>query len=366
MDAVEKALRKARDDHGIDLRKKAHVQEIGIGFKEVGGKVTDDVCLRVYVSQKVPASQLDPKDLVPTKIDGLPTDVNPKPQIQLISAVSTPYTISGVQPVPCGAQIAIAEAAGLRQFIGTATCYVRKDAGGGKEVDADYVLSCAHVLTPKLKDKSANPISMGGGNGIPVRQPAAWDVKEISGPGGRPGMAFLGDNPKVVLGGKVDAGTARMWDGIKGNMYVWKLGYLDKTPSGTGQATSSDANVAKYGRTTGKTYGKVIDFSYGDGIAYATGNVRLDDQYLVKGTAGAFCDEGDSGSPLVIPVAGSQATLVGMLIAKTADGGALRAGSRTCSRHLASLACAVRVRRNRLQGASARSARRIDALWQCD
>lgn len=310
MDPEEKTLRQARDASSGQLKKLANVDKIGIGFKEVGGKLTNEPCLRVYVSKKVPASQLDPKDIVPRQIAGAATDVNPTPQERLASdsPVTTPYTIQE-RPVPCGAQIAISGPAGVRQWVGTAGCFVRKSG-----IDADYLLSCAHVLNPKYKDAGADPLT--DSNGIYVHQPAAWDTAD-----GR-GIAFTGSNPRLALGDKVDAGTARMWDGIKPSNYVWKLGQLDATPSGIGQATWSEANVAKYGRSTGRTHGRVIDFSYTTSPAYAKGTIPLAEQYYVHGESGAFCAEGDSGAPLVIPYPNGHAKIIGIIVAMDQYGNA--------------------------------------------
>jgi hypothetical protein len=48
---------------------------VGVGFKEQGGQKTNDVAVVVMVSQKLPPGQLDPADLIPPSIDGVPVDV---------------------------------------------------------------------------------------------------------------------------------------------------------------------------------------------------------------------------------------------------------------------------------------------------
>jgi len=52
-----------------------NVVQLGVALKETGGELTDQVVIRVSVTEKVPASRLSPDQLVPAEIDGLRTDV---------------------------------------------------------------------------------------------------------------------------------------------------------------------------------------------------------------------------------------------------------------------------------------------------
>lgn len=52
-----------------------NVTGVGVGYKMVRGQRTDEVCIRVYVSQKVPKSKLQPAEILPEKLEGLPVDV---------------------------------------------------------------------------------------------------------------------------------------------------------------------------------------------------------------------------------------------------------------------------------------------------
>ncbi len=58
-----------------DILKKANVVGVGVGFKEVGGKKTDELALKVLVREKAPISALSSKDLIPKEMDGIRTDV---------------------------------------------------------------------------------------------------------------------------------------------------------------------------------------------------------------------------------------------------------------------------------------------------
>jgi hypothetical protein len=57
------------------LLEKKNVIGVGIGKKIVGGKQTDQECITVMVSQKVPLQALSQEDLVPREIEGVVTDV---------------------------------------------------------------------------------------------------------------------------------------------------------------------------------------------------------------------------------------------------------------------------------------------------
>lgn len=52
-----------------------NVVQVGVALKETAGELTDQIVIRVSVTEKVPASGLSPDQLVPTEINGLRTDV---------------------------------------------------------------------------------------------------------------------------------------------------------------------------------------------------------------------------------------------------------------------------------------------------
>jgi hypothetical protein len=57
------------------LMKLKNVKAIGIAFKQSGGQLLDRLCIKVYVSQKIPKDQLPHDQIIPTKLDGCETDV---------------------------------------------------------------------------------------------------------------------------------------------------------------------------------------------------------------------------------------------------------------------------------------------------
>ena len=72
---VQKTLEQVKKDHASDLLKKPGVVGLGIGEKEVKGKSTSKLCLKVYVKKKLPKKELSPDQIIPNKIEGYETDV---------------------------------------------------------------------------------------------------------------------------------------------------------------------------------------------------------------------------------------------------------------------------------------------------
>lgn len=61
--------------HEDALMRKANVMAVGVGYRTRGGARTDEVGIIVSVKRKVPAAQLQPGDVLPRQLDGVPVDV---------------------------------------------------------------------------------------------------------------------------------------------------------------------------------------------------------------------------------------------------------------------------------------------------
>jgi hypothetical protein len=72
--AVLRAVR-LKETSAEQLQGYPNVTGVGVGFKEVGGRRTDTVAVRVYVARKVPREELADEDVLPDQIDGVPVDV---------------------------------------------------------------------------------------------------------------------------------------------------------------------------------------------------------------------------------------------------------------------------------------------------
>ena len=78
MNIVDTAYEKARREkerHTEELMSLSNVVGVGIGRKTKGGKRLRRWAILVYVRKKVPTSQLDPKEIISSEINGIPTDV---------------------------------------------------------------------------------------------------------------------------------------------------------------------------------------------------------------------------------------------------------------------------------------------------
>jgi hypothetical protein len=72
-DLVERA-KKILNDRRNEFQEKYGVDQMGVGYKTVGGKITDKIALVFYVKRKKQKPELS-SDQIPERIDGIATDV---------------------------------------------------------------------------------------------------------------------------------------------------------------------------------------------------------------------------------------------------------------------------------------------------
>lgn len=70
----ESMLVRLKRKHEKTLLRKQNVLGCGVGFKECGGKLTDQLALVLYVTPKRRMLALAPEDRIPPEIEGIPTD----------------------------------------------------------------------------------------------------------------------------------------------------------------------------------------------------------------------------------------------------------------------------------------------------
>ena len=68
-------VRAVKAIHEAALLRKANVVGVGIGLRHRCGYSTDELAIVVSVTKKVPREHLDPNDLVPHELEGIPVDV---------------------------------------------------------------------------------------------------------------------------------------------------------------------------------------------------------------------------------------------------------------------------------------------------
>jgi hypothetical protein len=73
--AASQRAQDVRRAYEQELLSKPNVVGVGVGVTEKGGQPTGKVGVVVLVDKKLPKDQLDPQDLIPTEIEGVPVDV---------------------------------------------------------------------------------------------------------------------------------------------------------------------------------------------------------------------------------------------------------------------------------------------------
>jgi hypothetical protein len=68
-------LRRVKAAYEAELMGKANVVGVGIGFRQCGWEMTGEPAIIVSVTHKVPLSALDPDDVIPRELEGIPVDV---------------------------------------------------------------------------------------------------------------------------------------------------------------------------------------------------------------------------------------------------------------------------------------------------
>lgn len=126
------------------LLKKKGVIAVGMGFKVIDGKVTDCPCIVVSVEKKLTLLEIKSKDLIPTAVGAILTDVI---EARVIKALHTQKH----RPVPGGVS------GGHRDATGTLGGLARKGS-------ALYILSNNHVLALSNQADIGDPILQPGGH----------------------------------------------------------------------------------------------------------------------------------------------------------------------------------------------------------
>jgi hypothetical protein len=73
--ATIQEARTIKQRHEAELMEKAGVVGCAIGYKQVGGRKTRELCIVCYVTEKKPEAKLERGDIIPQRIEGIPTDV---------------------------------------------------------------------------------------------------------------------------------------------------------------------------------------------------------------------------------------------------------------------------------------------------
>jgi hypothetical protein len=266
-----------KSDAESDLLKRPGVTGVGIGYKEVKGRRTDKLAIRVYVERK---RKVPPDEVIPTSIDGVATDV-----IERTFRLAALPDTATYNPVVGGVSLGMCRSP---QTAGTLGCQVVDNTSGQV-----MILSCFHVM---CLDTS-------------------WAVGDSA---AQPSVADTGSCPNSVVGslvagtcgGTVDCAIASQ--SARGTACE----VVDIGPIAGTHTASLGLSVRKRGRTTGLTSGTVTDANLTVDIDYggAIGVKRFTNQFLIDpdlARSNIFANRGDSGAVVV----DNGAKIVGLLFA---------------------------------------------------
>jgi len=257
----------------------------------LGGLKTDRIAIRVGVREKVPLDQLKKKDVIPTRIQGVETDVF---QTEDIDALAIDRKAKH-RPAPGGVSISHPNVTA-----GTLGMVVRK-AG------VRYILSNNHVLAnsndAKMGDDAWQPGSYdGGGPADTIAHLSAFvPITFLNGGSGclggiigkvtAPIAAFFaelfGRTPRAITN-KVDAAIARPLIDEDVLDEILEIG----KPTGYGEAKKGDT-IKKSGRTSELSQADVIATDGVSNVNYGDGKIAIFEDQVVTP---AMSEGGDSGS----------------------------------------------------------------------
>lgn len=241
---------------------KRNVQGIGIGFKRKKGYITNNKCIIVFVSKKIPLNNLNDHEVIPKYYKGVQTDV----------LESGMFYTQKIPPTLGGYSIGIATTLDT----GSLGCLVTDNY-------FKYILSCNHVIA----DENAAPL------GIDIIQPSLAE-------GGSAPRDTIGNLSEYVPikfidfttkpENLVDCAVAKVTNNSVVSSKIALVGKLKGVVN-----TTVGETVKKVGRTTELTNGKVIAVN---------GTFRLkfrDDDAVFKNqiVTTKMSEVGDSGSILL-------------------------------------------------------------------
>jgi hypothetical protein len=237
-----------------------NVHAVGIGRKVVEGVPTQDLCVRVYVVQKIAETLLPPIYRIPDSVAGIPTDVIESPPAFILPAKprarkAKPRAAAAVAAAPpaCSANrrkrqrpVVAGISTGHFHITAGTIAYFCRSTRHGDDPAQVFVFSNNHVFADV---NQAQP-------GDALYQPGPADGGTAA-----DGFADLTRWVTIQLGGttpnRVDAALGRLRPDVTHQAEVCSIGPV----TGTAQA-SEGMQVRKHGRTSGYTEGKVTDYSY--------------------------------------------------------------------------------------------------------
>jgi hypothetical protein len=273
------------------------VHAIGVGSKEVGGAMTGEPAIKVFVIRKLPVEEIPEAERIPGTIGGIRTDVVETGQVHLTAAPppganrpadSDEGDDGRHRSLIGGSQISMDGS----EHVGTMGCFVWNTANQAQV----WGLTCYHVVSPP---DIAAPVAGTTDVGQPDTGSSCGCCKGKFG-------KYAGGNRVGPPNGSPDRDEAvlRVSAGMKWRADIMGIGTngADGPVAGTHQVTTNEANsgtypVRKRGKRTRLTGGIVSTLVSGPTI---TDNVLVVNPNPAPSPGTSFFDwHGDSGSVLI-------------------------------------------------------------------
>jgi len=291
-------VRRVKEKYAQLLLSKRNVVGCGVGYKVVGGKRTDELCVVVSVTKKLPEDQLSPGDIVPRKLDDIKTDVQETGEIKALNQSRKDRWRPAPGGVSCGH---------IDITAGTLGCLVKR----GAEV---FILSNNHVLANSNEGTIGDPVIQPGRydggtladriamleDFVPIRferSPSTCKLADTTARFLNAAARTLGSTHRFQAyqireeTNLVDAAIARPLSNDMVERRILEIG----EPKGVVQATLG-MKIKKSGRTTGVTTGEIQQLHATVRVSYGEDKYALFTDQLI---AGAMCAGGDSGSAVL-------------------------------------------------------------------
>lgn len=283
------SIKKQVEQHYIGL---PGVTGVDVGYKEVGGELTDLIAIRVHVARKT--DDIPPDQRIPEEIHGALTDVVERAYELHVTSVPEKSLLADAKhysPLQGGVSMGPSRSIGGRIFAGTLGAIVIDN-----ETQARLALTNFHVAA----------IDATGRVGDRMVQPSRIEQGQVP-------LDEFGATLRLVLSDHVDGAVISIAEDRQASCGVVDIGSMPGTkPASLGMA------VRKRGRTTELTHGSVdgisftVQLDYGPGLGVRT----LRDQVSITAatsTDAVFSDHGDSGSVIL----DEQGFVVALLFAGT-------------------------------------------------
>jgi len=291
------SLSRVKQQYLTRLFQSKNVVACGIGFKETDGVLTNEPCIVVSVSKKLPKSQLAEEDLIPKTLNSFKTDVK-ETGIFVAQQNDPKQKFRPAMPgVSCGH---------LAVTAGTLGCLVRRD-------NDLFILSNNHVLANSNQAQKGDPIiqpgSYDGGTAedqiavleewVPlqmgVQPPTHSWIKRLADLINKLARLLGSTGQLTVMQTKtaenrVDCAIARPLAPDLVEPTIWGIG----VPKGVSIAALG-MTVQKSGRTTGYTTGRITQIDVTVQVDYGGQPVTFVDQLMATRMSAG----GDSGSAVL-------------------------------------------------------------------